>query len=163
MARRSRKRRRGSAAGGKPVARASADDAAPTPAPRRRSRADDRPPAPWGSFPLVELVVLVALVMLVGGFIVSGTRGAVMVGTGLVLGSLAGLELSVREHLAGYRSHTLLLSGAAAVAVLAVLFFGGLLPPLARVAVAAAVFGVTAWWLTGAFRRRSGGYAVKVR
>ena len=107
--------------------------------------------------------MLVALVMLVGGFVVSGTQGAVMVGTGLVLGSLAGLELSVREHFAGYRSHTLLLSGAAAVAVLAALFFGELLPPVARIAAAAAVFALAAWWLTGAFRRRSGGYAFRVR
>jgi hypothetical protein len=80
-----------------------------------------------------------------------------------VLGSLAGLELSVREHFAGYRSHTLLLAGATAVAVLAALFFGELLPPLGRIAAAAAVFGIAAWWLTGAFQRRSGGYAFRVR
>ena len=36
-----------------------------------------------------------------------------LIGTGLALGSLAGLELSIREHFAGYRSHTLLLAGAA--------------------------------------------------
>jgi hypothetical protein len=108
-------------------------------------------------------VVLVALVMLVAGFVVSGTQGTVMLGTGLVLGSLAGLELSVREHFAGYRSHTLLLAGAAAVAVLAALFFGELLPPLGRIVVAAAIFGLAVWWLTGAFRRRSGGHAFRVR
>ena len=107
--------------------------------------------------------MLVALVMLVAGFVVAGTQGTVMLGTGLVLGSLAGLELSVREHFAGYRSHTLLLAGAAAVAVLAATFFGEVLPPLGRIASAAAVFALTAWWLTGAFRRRSGGYAFKVR
>ena len=107
--------------------------------------------------------MLVALVMLVAGFFVSGTRGTVMLGTGLVLGSLAGLELSVREHFAGYRSHTLLLAGAAAVGMLAALFFGELLPPVGRIAAAAAVFALAAWWLTGAFRRRSGGYAFRVR
>ena len=48
--------------------------AAPKP-PRRRQIEDERPPAPWGSFPLVELVVLVALVMLVVGFFVDGARG----------------------------------------------------------------------------------------
>ena len=41
-----------------------------------------------------------------------------MLGVGLVLGSLAGLELSVREHFAGYRSHTLLLAAAVGVATL---------------------------------------------
>src|ERR687897_519456 len=70
------------------------------------------PSAPWGSFPLTELVVLVALVLLVAGFFVAPPRGPVMLGAGLVLGSLAGLELAAREHLAGYRSHTLLLGGA---------------------------------------------------
>lgn len=163
MASKSRKRRRVAARGKRRPAQRTSTAARASARERRRPRADDRPQAPWGSFPLVELVVLVALVLLVGGFVVSGTQGAVMVGTGLVLGSLAGLELSVREHFAGYRSHTLLLAGAAAVAVLAVLFFGGLLPPLARVAAAAAVFGLAAWWLTGAFRRRSGGYAFRVR
>ena len=38
----------------------------------------------------------------------------VTIGVGLALGSLAGLELSAREHFAGYRSHTMLLAGSAA-------------------------------------------------
>ena len=42
-----------------------------------------------------------------------------MLGAGLVLGSLAGLELSAREHFSGYRSHTLLLGGAVGVATVA--------------------------------------------
>ena len=129
----------------------------------RRPGADDPPAAPWGSFPLVELVVLVAIVMLIGGFIVSGTQGNVMIGTGLALGSLAGLELSAREHFAGYRSHTLLLAGAVALVVLAALFFlGPWLPPLARIAIAAAAFGIAAWWLTTMFRRRSGGLSFRL-
>jgi uncharacterized membrane protein YhiD involved in acid resistance len=101
--------------------------------------------------------VLVAIVMLIGGFVVQGDRGAVMIGVGLVLGALAGIELSIREHFAGYRSHTLLLSGAAAVAVLASLAY--LVPSLwlpAALATASAVFALTAWALTGVFRRRSG-------
>ncbi len=57
--------------------------------------------------------------MLVVGFFVGDGRGAVLIATGLALGSLAGLELSIREHFAGYRSHTTLLAGAAAVATLA--------------------------------------------
>ena len=129
----------------------------------RSSAADERPPAPWGSFPLVELVVLVALVMLVVGFVVQGGQGAVTIAVGLALGALAGLELSIREHLAGYRSHTLLLSGAAGVAVLAVLAY--LVPSVwlpAALAAAVAAFALAAWFLTGVFRRRSG-QAFKVR
>src|SRR3954451_15851985 len=67
-----------------------------------RTSIDDRPPAPWGSFPLVELVVLLALILIVGGFIVRGERGGTMVIGGLALGSLAGIELSVREHFGGF-------------------------------------------------------------
>ncbi len=84
-----------------------------------------------------------------------------MIGVGLVLGALAGLELSIREHFAGYRSHTLVLSGALAVAVLAGLAFLTLWLPIA-LAAASAAFALAAWGLTRAFRRRSG-QAFKVR
>lgn len=108
--------------------------------------------------------MLVAIVILVLGFVTGGTQGNVMIATGLVLGSLAGLELSAREHFSGYRSHSLLLAGAVAIAVLAALVFG--VPgihPMARVAIAAAVFVGVAWLLSGVFRRRSGGLRFKVR
>lgn len=146
----------------------------PRPAPvepkRSASRArvgapDERPPAPWGSFPLVEVVVLVALVLLAAGFLfVQGKQGAVMIGVGIALGSLAGLELSIREHFAGYRSHTLLLAGFVSAAVLAALVYLGpeSLDPAARLAIAAAVFGLCAWSLAAGFRRRAG-VAFKLR
>jgi hypothetical protein len=141
----------------KPPREVAADSGSAAPRRRRPAALDERPPAPWGSFPLVELVVLVAIVMLIGGFFVQGGRGPVMIAVGLVLGALAGIELSIREHFAGYRSHTLLLSGAAGAAVLAALAY--LVPSTwlpAALAVAGAVFALTAWALTGAFRRRSG-------
>src|ERR687883_341036 len=102
MGRRSRKR----AAGDSPVAassRAQRDAARARRAaalsegrePRRRKPGrtsfEDRPPAPWGSFPLVEIVVFLALCLFVGSFIVGGRRGATMLIGGLVLGSLGGL------------------------------------------------------------------------
>jgi hypothetical protein len=74
---------------------------------------EDRPPAPWGSFPLVELCVLGGLILMALGFlVVRGERGATMVVGGLALASLGGLELSIREHFAGFRSHTTLLAAA---------------------------------------------------
>src|SRR5688572_24889082 len=124
-----------------------------------RAQVDDqRPPAPWGSFPLVEIVVLVALVMLVAGFFSSGSRGPILLGTGLALGSLAGLELSIREHFAGYRSHTMLLAGSAGVATLAFLYYGApdLLPPAGRFAVAGVVTAAAVFGLARAFRARAG-------
>ena len=135
------------------------------PKPRRDPDPDGPPPAPWGSFPLVEIAVLVGIVILVVGFLSEGANQAILIGTGLVLCSVAGLELAIREHMAGYRSHTALLAAVPAVAVLAVLFYVAPdgLPPLARIGIAALVFGLCAWGLTVAFRNRSGGYSFRVK
>jgi hypothetical protein len=125
---------------------------------RRRGRRD-RPPAPWGGFPLVELVVLIAIVMVVVGFVMQGTRGGTFIVLGLALGSLAGLELSIREHFAGHKSHTLVLAGTPAVIIIGLGLF--LLPagwPRGAALVAAALtFALSFYWLREAFRRRSGG------
>src|SRR3954447_26864363 len=121
-----------------------------------RPTIDERPPAPWGSFPLVEVVVLLAIVLLVVGLLVWGPRGQAMVGAGLVLGSLAGLELSFREHLAGYRSHTTLLAAAAAIVTLTPAFSLGA-PPVLALLLGALAFGLAFWALREAFKRRSGG------
>lgn len=102
--------------------------------------------------------------LLVIGFVAGGDRGPLMVVTGLALASLGALEVTVREHFAGYRSHTLILSGVAAVICLAILFFAApsLLSPALRLAVGALVFGLAAWGLTVVFRRRSGGLSFKL-
>ena len=149
------------------------EDAPPPPPrpasePERRtvpSRGDGAPEAPWGSFPLTELVVLVALVLLVLGFFVPPPRGAIMLGAGLALGSLAGLELSIREHFAGYKSHTMLLSGAIGIAVVAGLYFLGpdSLPIWVCLLAGALALAGAAWLFAGAFRRRSGGALFKFR
>ena len=118
------------------------------------------PPAPWGSFPLVELCVLSGLVMLIlGFFVVGGSRGSILIAAGLALGSIGGLELSIREHFAGYRSHTAVLAGVPALIVLGLLFYlapAGL-PRLARAGIGVAVFVVAAVLLTRVFSSRSGG------
>lgn len=164
---RRRKRRRRSAA--QPSAPASPDRAAERaerPARRRRRGGEEEPPpAPWGSFPLVELAVLVGIVMLFAGLLfVGGDRGRTLIVTGLALGSIGGLELSIREHFAGYRSHTLVLAAVPAAVVLGVLFLAGPggLPPVARLGIGAVAFAVAAAWLTRVFRDRSGGLSFKV-
>jgi hypothetical protein len=128
------------------------------PRPPRRPIEEERPPAPWGSFPLVEIVVLIALVMLIAAFVTGGPRSTALLATGLALGSLAGLELSIREHFGGYRSHTTLLAGVAGVATLALLFYAvpDLMPPAARLVVAGVVAAGTGVLLARAFRNRSG-------
>ena len=168
MAKKRRKSRPRRPPSANPPAKTSAEAGAtatprPAKAPRRPIE-DERPPAPWGSFPLVEILVLVALVMLVVGFFAGGDRSPVLLGTGLALGSLAGLELSIREHFAGYRSHTLLLAGALGVSVLAVLFYGfpDALTPATRVAVALGVALMAGYVLVRAFRAKAG-RAIKLR
>jgi hypothetical protein len=129
---------------------------------RRRGRPsiDERPLPPWGKFPLDILLVLLALVLFALSFVVSGPRGAVMLTAALVLGSLAGLELSIREHFSGFRSHTTLLAGAAGFATMAILFFAGGKSDVTRALMIPAgglVCLVAFWLLREAFKRRSGG------
>lgn len=126
-------------------------------------REDARPPAPWGDFPLTEIAIFVGLLLLVAGFFVAPPQGLVMIGVGLALGSLAGLELSVREHYAGYRSHTLLLAAAVGVPVLGALLLATKLPTVLCVVLALLAFGGAAWLFASAFRRRSGGALYRLR
>lgn len=108
--------------------------------------------------------MLVGIILAVVGFVIGGDRGPVFIVTGLALGSIGGLELSIREHFAGFRSHSALLAGVPALIVLGVLFYAGPegLPPLARVAIGAAVFAGGFYLLARDFRRRAG-VAFKLR
>jgi hypothetical protein len=183
MGRRSRKRGAAGAAGPaltreerdaarRKRAEASASPAGTTAArPRRRSTAE-RPAPPWGSFPLTELVVLLGLLLAVGGFLVGVEegRGRIMFGAGVVLGALGGLEIVVRDHFAGYRSHTTLISGVAAfvvitVAVLLLREIVPTMPPYAALSAAlvagGVVFGLVFRQLRRIFQSRSGGLSYR--
>jgi hypothetical protein len=129
----------------------------------RRRAGDDRPPALWGDFPLSEIAVFVGILLLIAGFFVSPPQGFVMIAVGLALGSLAGLELSIREHFAGYRSHTLLLAAAVGVPIFGVLFVATKVPVPICIAAGLLAFGGSAWLFTNAFRRRSGGALFRLR
>jgi hypothetical protein len=132
---------------------------------RRATR--EAPPAPWGSFPLTELVVLIALVFGVIGFVRFNTHsGKVMVAAAMVLGSLGGLEVSVREHFAGFRSHTTLLAASAAVGSMILISViaagkGGLAVLAIVVAAGVLVFVLSFYALRQAFVRRSGGMSFR--
>jgi hypothetical protein len=118
---------------------------------------NDRPAAPWGSFPLSELVILLGIVIVVWGFL-SGRAGQERIAAGLVLASLGGGELALREHLAGYKSHSALLAGVATFAVVTVLVLGfGPVALWAIVAIGVVVFGASLYGLRELFKRRSGG------
>jgi hypothetical protein len=150
MGRRTRKR-------GGLTTRAERDAARRTPAPRRPP-ASERPPAPWGSFPLSELVILAGIVVMVWGFLSGRDRGEERVAAGLVLASLGGGELALREHLAGYRSHSALLAGVAAFAVVTVVALAlGPVKVWVLLLAGAAVFGSAFYAMRELFKRRSGG------
>jgi len=124
-----------------------------------RTRTEERPPAPWGNFPLAELTVLAGIVTLAIGAI-GGHPTAI--GVGVVLAGLGGLEVSVREHFAGYRSHTTLLAGLVFVVVTGGLFYlGGLILAIC-LAVGAVAFIAAFLALRHAFQRASGGLSFKV-
>jgi hypothetical protein len=124
----------------------------------RRRGADERPPAPWGSFPLAELTILAGIVMLVVGVV---GKSPTALGVGVVLAALGGLEVSAREHFAGYRSHTTLLAATAFVIVTGGLFYlGGQVLAVCLVA-GAVVFAVSFYLLRRAFQRASGGLSFK--
>jgi hypothetical protein len=108
----------------------------------------------------VELCVLLALVLGVMGFVEGGRRGFILLGCAMALGSLAGLELSIREHFAGYRSHSTVLSGAVAVAAGAVLWFARV-PQVAILPIAVAIFAAAFFAFRAVFQRRSGGYGFR--
>jgi hypothetical protein len=117
---------------------------------------NDRPRAPWHPFPLVELGVLAGIVLLVLGFLnFDSDRGKAMLVSGMLLGSLGGLDTALREHFSGYRSHTTILAGLVAVALAAALYFVGA-PWPAVVAGAVVVFGVAVWLFARAYSRRGG-------
>jgi uncharacterized membrane protein YhiD involved in acid resistance len=92
------------------------------------------------------------------GLLSWSSEGNLRFGAGLALASLGGLELSVREHLAGYRSHSSLLAGASALIVVSLLALGpGPHVAGALIAIAAGVFGAAFYGLRELFKRRSGG------
>lgn len=77
----------------------------------------ERPHSPWHPLPLSELLILAGAI----GAVVAWNRGIAHRGTSLLIASIAAVmlgtvEVTLREHLSGFRSHAILLS---------------LLPPLA--------------------------------
>lgn len=127
-----------------------------------RDRRDAAPKSPWGSFPLVELCALAAVALFVWGILTGGHGGATLIMGAMLLGSVAGLEVAIREHFGGYRSHTLVLSGVLAFAILALLYVTGASRTL-LIAGAAAGLLVGIPTFRQLFKRKSGGVGMRVR
>ncbi|HEX3241154.1 MAG TPA: hypothetical protein VHR18_13590 [Solirubrobacterales bacterium] len=130
------------------------------PAPARRVKApDERPPAPWGNFPLAELVILAGIVALIFGVVSQNERA---IGAGVVLAGLGGLEVAVREHFAGYRSHTTLLAGAVFVVTVGIAFYIADQILAVALGIGAVTFAITFYLARRAFQRASGGLSFRI-
>lgn len=69
----------------------------------------ERPQPPWHPWPLSELLILVGLIGTIVGF-GRGEGGHTLLFAGIGAIVLGTLEFTTREHLGGYRSHTVLLA-----------------------------------------------------
>ena len=126
---------------------------------KRVSSADERPPAPWGNAPLAELVILAGIIALAIGIFSSNPTA---IGIGVALAGLGGLEVSIREHFAGYRSHTTLLAGAAFVLTTGLIFYVADQILAVALAFGALAFAVIFYLSRRAFQRASGGLSYKI-
>lgn len=131
-----------------------------TPKPAKRvSAPDERPPAPWGSAPLAELVILAGIVALVIGLV--GSRPTA-IAVGIALAGLGGLEVAIREHFAGYRSHTTLLAGFAFIVVTGLVLYVGHQILAVALGCGAGAFAIVFFLARRAFQRASGGLSYRI-
>jgi hypothetical protein len=85
-----------------------------------------------------------------------------VIGVGVVLGAFGGLEVSIREHFAGYRSHSTLLAGGVFVLVVGVLFYAAKLVLAVALPIGAVCFAVAFFLARRAFQRASGGLSFRI-
>ncbi|MFI4992534.1 MAG: hypothetical protein ACHQCH_02820 [Solirubrobacterales bacterium] len=77
---------------------------------RGTASAGERPEAPWHPLPLSELLILVGAAGMIVAYI-RGIEGNVSLLVTSVAAVLLGtIDFTLREHLSGYRSHTILLA-----------------------------------------------------
>jgi hypothetical protein len=136
---------------------ASAARAAPA---KPRRSGDDRPPAPWGNVPLAELTILAGILSL--GYGLLAGQQELWIGLGVALAALGGMEVAIREHFAGYRSHTTLLAGAVFVFVVGGLYYGAHQVLAVALPVGAVAFAIVFFLARRAFQRASGGLSYRI-
>lgn len=129
---------------------------APRP-PDRRARREEAPPAPWSPIPLTELCILISLILMGVALTQEGSGRSTTLGAGIALLTLASGELAFREHFAGYRSHSGLLSAIVAIIVAAPIYLFTSVPPEVILGVSVIVFGIAFKQLRDAFAARAGG------
>jgi hypothetical protein len=101
---RSRKRRPDPAAPARRAERQAPLPPPPTP------KFGERPRPPWHPLPLAELLIFVGAIGIVIGLQRGTAHGGAPLIAGVVAVGLGTFEVTLREHLSGYRSHTILLA-----------------------------------------------------
>lgn len=81
---------------------------------------------------------------------------------GIALAGLGGLEVAIREHFAGYRSHTTLLAGAAFVLTTGLVLYIGDQILAVALGCGAVAFAATFFLARRAFQRASGGLSYRI-
>jgi hypothetical protein len=72
----------------------------------------ERPPSPFGGIPVSEIAIFAGIVAAAVGYF---NHGGPALAAGIVLCVLGVIEVTAREHFAGFRSHTILLAAIPAV------------------------------------------------
>jgi hypothetical protein len=81
---------------------------------KREQRELERPKPPWHPLPLAELFIIVGAVALVYGFVSKRTAPLYVGGLVVAIGTI---DFTLREHMSGFRSHSVLLAVLPAVIV----------------------------------------------
>jgi len=104
-------------------------------------------------------VILAGIVSLIVG--IAGPHPTA-IGLGVALAGLGGMEVAIREHFAGYRSHTTMLAGAVFVLTVGLLFY--VFDQFLAVAlpIGAVAFAITFLLARRAFQRASGGLSFRI-
>ncbi|MDQ3677877.1 MAG: hypothetical protein M3401_13950 [Actinomycetota bacterium] len=113
-----------------------------------------RPEPIWSPFPLTEIGILAGMVIFFLGLFATPDRSPELLGTGAIVLAVVVGEMCLREHFAGFRSHSILLA-LLPVTVLHTFVVYAITPswtgPVALV-VDLALAGALAWFLHGRFR-----------
>ena len=109
--------------------------------------------------PLAELVILGGIVSLIVGFV---SQSPTALGLGVALAGLGGMEVAIREHFAGYRSHTTLLAGTVFVFTVGGVFYLANQILAVALAIGAVAFALAFYLARRAFQRASGGLSFRV-
>jgi hypothetical protein len=125
----------------------------------RVPKPEERPEAPWGKAPLAELAIFAGIVCLAVGILGSHTT---VIGVGVALAGIGGMEVAIREHFAGYRSHTTLLAGFVFVVVVGVLYYEVGLVLAYALPIGAVCFATAFYLARRAFQRASGGLSFRI-